>query len=68
MVLFTLFVLPLVSTVRFSGIVFMSLALSAFLITALLIVFGLGEWRNCERDYTIRLLKIAGEQARIAQN
>jgi hypothetical protein len=44
------------------------LALTIVLIMAVLTFFGLGEWRNCEQDYAIRLLKNAGEQARIAQN
>ncbi len=67
-VLFTLLALPMVSTVRFSITIFIALALSFVVIAVILAFFGLGEWNNCEEDYTIRLLKNAGEQARIAQN
>lgn len=64
----TLFVLPLVSTVRFSEAVVLALATTVVVIAAILTCLGLSEWKNCEREYAIRLLKDAGEQARIAQN
>jgi len=67
-VLFTLFAIPMVSGLTYSGIVFIALAISFAVIAAFLTYFGLAEWNNCEQDYTIRLLKNAGEQARIVQN
>jgi hypothetical protein len=67
-VLFTLFALPMVSGVTFSTTVFIALAISFIVIVAIVTYFGLDEWKNCEQDYTIRLLKNAGEQARIVQN
>jgi hypothetical protein len=66
--LFILFVFPLVSNVRFSEAIVLALASTIILIIGILTFFGLGEWRNCEQEYAIRLLKSAGEQARIAQN
>jgi len=66
--LFTLFVLPMIATVRFSKAVVLAVVLTIALIMVILTFFGLSDWRRCEQEYTIRLLKNAGEQARIAQN
>jgi len=58
----------MVATVRLSSTVFIALALSFLAIAVVLAYIGLEEWNNCEQDYAIRLLKNAGEQARIAHN
>ena len=67
-ILFTLFAVPMVSTVRITNTVFVALTLSFAVIALILAYFGASEWNNCEQDYTIHLLKNAGEQVRIAQN
>jgi len=67
-ILFTLFILPAFSTVQYSIAILVASLLGLFLLATILAYFGVGEWTNSEQEYTIFLLKNAGEQTRIAQN
>ena len=68
LVLFTLFIAPLLKEVNVSSVI-LSMAMGmVVLLASILGYFGLDEWNNCERDFAIQLLKNAGEQVRIAQN
>jgi len=67
-ILFTLFILPGLLTVKYSNIILIA-SISGFLLIAIFLTyFGFEEWKNSEQEYTINLLKNAGEQVRIAQN
>ena len=67
-VLFALFIFPLLLTVRFSSLVFIASAAGFALLALALAYFGGQEWTTCEREYAIRLLKKTGEQLRTVQN
>ena len=67
-VLFILFVFPALTTVELSKVIFIAAVSGFLLLASILIYFGREEWKNCEQEYTIQVLKNAGEQARIIQN
>ena len=67
-ILFTLFILPAFSSVTVSMVILAASVAGFLFLAGLLTYFGLGEWENSEQEYTIYLLKNAGEQTRIAQN
>jgi hypothetical protein len=68
LVLYSIFVLPMVLKGRASPLVLMVSTTAFLLLCAVLSYFGVNEWKDCEREYTIRQLKVTGEQLRAVQN
>jgi hypothetical protein len=68
LVLFSIFVLPIVLKGRVSLLVLMVSTSAFLLLCVILSYFGLNEWKDCEREYAIRQLKVKGEQLRAVQN
>ena len=67
-VLFAIFVVPILLKVRVSLLVFIASASMFILLGAILSYFGSNEWNDCEREYAIQQLRVKGEQLRAVQN
>lgn len=60
-VLFALVVLPALTTLQFHGTVIAIMAVSAVLLAAILLFFGIEEWKECAQEEEILLLRQTGE-------
>ena len=60
-VLFALVVLPALTTLQLHGTIIAIMALSAGLLGAILVFFGLEEWNECKQEEEILLLRQTGE-------
>jgi hypothetical protein len=67
-VLFSIYVIPLLLKVRMSLLVFIVSTSTFLFLGVILSYFGSNEWKDCEREYVIRQLKVKGEQLRAVQN
>lgn len=67
-VLFLLFVFPLLVSVRLSVIVLFAAVCGYIFFAVFLSYFGIEEWKRCEHENVIRSLKETGERLRAVQN
>jgi hypothetical protein len=67
-VIFVIFVLPILLKVRVSLLVFVVSTSAFLLLCVILSYFGLNEWKDCEREFAIQQLRMNGEHIRGVQN